>query len=95
MPDPYVVIEVNGTVVARSPRVDDTFTASWTNAVFRDVVIPAGSTVAVHVFDYDAWSDSDLAFSCRFAPLSAATIRSRTLSCSGPPGSAEVSIYPQ
>jgi hypothetical protein len=93
LPDAFVEVRVNGTLVATTPRIDDTLTPTW-NASFPNIVVPAGASVTFRVREFDAWSDHDGVFDCE-SMASAARMRARRFGCSGALGSLSASIFPQ
>ncbi len=92
LPDPFVVIALNGTPLSMSTAVQDTLTPVWNQYV--DSVIPAGSTFSIAVYDEDIASD-DFMFGCSGFPLTADYLRAGGVQCSGqaPLAAANVNVY--
>lgn len=92
LPDPFVVLSLNGTAIATSSAVQDTLAPLWNQAV--GAVIPAGSTFSIDVYDEDFAAD-DLMWSCANFPLTADYLRGGGVACSGqgPLAAANVTVY--
>ena len=92
LPDPYVVIALNGTPLGMSAAVQDTLTPLWNQ--FVNIVIPAGSTFSIDVYDEDIAAD-DFMFGCDNFPLTADYLRAGGVQCSGqgPLAAANVNVY--
>lgn len=77
-PDPKVELFLNGTKFLETAKKDNSFNATYSETVTRQ--IPAGSEFEVRVLDVDGNAD-DLALSCVANPLSADLLRARSLLC--------------
>jgi len=92
-PDPFVQVTVDGTVLGASPAGRDLYNVAWEPPFAVEATIVSGSSVQLDVYDQDV-SVHDGAFVCRFAPITAATLRSRSVSCSGALGRLVAVIVP-
>ena len=90
-PDPYVLVSVGGSGVGMTTAGSDTFGVTWDPPAVFNASILAGTAVRLDVYDEDLTSD-DGALACVFDPITAATLRSRSLSCSGALGELEAVI---
>lgn len=77
-PDPFIVVDVNGSVVATSSTRNDTFSGAFSGPY--DATIIGGSALSIEVWDEDV-SANDLMFTCQASPITASLLRLRTLSC--------------
>lgn len=83
-PDPYVVIELDGVEVGRTPPEVMTYTIDWTSGMPMpfsvDVTVNEGATLRLSVFDADAGGMDQFAIECTFR-LTAVLLRTRMLIC--------------
>ncbi|RMH42234.1 MAG: hypothetical protein D6689_08790 [Deltaproteobacteria bacterium] len=79
-PDPFVEIQLNGSVLATTSEKQDTFSPAWNESV--DANIPAGSSLVFRAWDSDV-SSNDLMFTCTIDPLLAAYLDARAIDCPG------------
>lgn len=80
LPDPFVVLTINGAAYMTTAN-QDTLTPSW-NFATPPVLIPGGSVVLIEAYDEDLTVD-DLGWACQANPLTADFLRGGGLSCSG------------
>ncbi len=80
LPDPFVVLTINGTAYT-SPTIDDTLTPTW-NYATSPVVIPGGTTLRIDVYDEDL-TVNDPGWACQANPLTADYLRGGGLACAG------------
>lgn len=92
-PDPYVVVQVDGIEVGRTPAASDIYEGGWSPPAVFDFRLDAGSSLRLEVYDEDLISD-DGAFACNFQPISAVQLRSRQASCTGGVGTLRAVIIP-
>ena len=64
LPDPFVKITINGTLIGMTSTKQDTLTPAWNEEFTTAVNIPAGSTLLVDVEDSDL-TVNDPMFSCQ------------------------------
>ena len=79
LPDVFVTLALNGTVLGSTEARQDTLTPVWNQAA--EAVIPAGSNLQVDVIDEDL-NVNDLMYSCTW-PLTAELLRGGGFSCIG------------
>lgn len=85
LPDPFVKVTINGMEVRSTTAKQDTTMPVWNECV--SAIIAAGTSFAITAFDEDVASNDEM-FGCTNNPLTAATIRLRTLMCSSGAASA-------
>lgn len=95
LPDPYVIINLNGAFLGQTNTRNDTLTPAWSEAA--TATIAGGSTFDIQVFDEDVAVD-DLMFSCTTQPLTADLLRHHgppygTCAGTGPLAAANVRFY--
>ncbi len=78
-PDLKIKISVNGSVVSTSVAVADQFNASFAGPF--SVTLVAGGSLRIDAVDEDVTVD-DPAVACQANPVTAAQLRTRTMSCS-------------
>lgn len=78
LPDPFVTLTLNGTVLGSTTAVQDTLTPSWLTQF--STVVPGGSTLVLQVYDEDV-AANDYMFGCMLQPVTADALRAYTLSC--------------
>jgi hypothetical protein len=88
-PDPFVEVELNGTVILTTSVVADVFEASFSDQA--DATIPAGSTLTFTAYDEDV-SVNDPMISCVADQLTADFLRNGILTCTGQGPTAGTSI---
>ena len=86
-PDPYVVVEINGTEVLRTDTVQDSFAPTFPKSTLQ--VIPAGATITATVYDADVDAD-DVVYICEANPITVEHLRQQALFC----GAGEISDVP-
>ena len=84
-PDPYATVTLNGVLVLTTSYVSDVFDPGpFPETV--DVIISSATSLTINVYDDDVAAD-DAAFLCTWNPVTAATLTSGTVTCSGALGS--------
>jgi hypothetical protein len=78
LPDPFVSMTLNGSLLGSTSVKDDTISASWFEAFETSIL--GGSTFDLFVYDEDATTD-DYMFGCRWQPVSAALLRAYINTC--------------
>ncbi|MBL4632860.1 MAG: hypothetical protein JKY56_03255 [Kofleriaceae bacterium] len=77
-PDPYVVVEINGTEVLRTDTKDNVFSAEYATTTLE--VIPAGASIKATIFDSDFDSDDEV-YVCEANPVTPQQLRDGAIIC--------------
>ena len=77
-PDPYVVVEINGTEVLRTDTKDNVFSAEYPNTTLE--VVPAGASIKATIFDSDLDSDDEV-YVCESNPVTPQQLRDGAIIC--------------
>ena len=77
-PDPYVVVEINGTEVLRTDTKDNVFAAEYGKTTLE--VVPAGASIKATIFDSDLDSDDEI-YVCEANPVTPQQLRDGAIIC--------------
>lgn len=89
-PDPFVKVMLNGGLIATTPELEDTRTPSWDFAT-NPVVIQAGDSLSLAIFDGDVLSDDTIGTGCPIT-LDAAFVNAGGATCTGPQATIQITV---
>ena len=91
-PDPFVSVTVDEVLLGETPNVENNHSATWDPPQTFDLTLEAGNALWLEAWDEDV-ADNEEAFACGEAPISAALLRTRDLSCMTEIGSLTADIF--